>query len=742
MKAGLKRAHKVEIRKEHKKISLLFIILSVLMVSCFSQLKNKYKIWDVYGGGKENMHYSSLNQIDTSNVNDLQVAWVYNTGDADTLRGSQIQVNPVIVNNILYGVSPKLKLFALDAATGKQQWLFDPLLDTNKLSGDKVNKISLTICRGIAFYKGDKNDSRIFYTAGSLLYCINALTGIPVSSFGDNGRIDLHNDLGRDVKDLHVASTTPGIIYKDLIIIGSSVSEEAAAAPGHIRAYDVHTGKLRWIFHTIPQPNEDGYETWEDKNAYQHIGGTNVWAGFSMDEEKGIVFAPVGSATYDFYGGKRIGSNLYANCVLALDAATGKRIWHFQTVHHDLWDRDLPAAPVLVNIIKDGKQIEAIAQVTKSGFVFLLDRTTGKPVYPINEMPVPTETDLAGEQPWPTQPIPSFPQPFVRQLFTENDLNRLVPDSSFQDIKKRWQGAKHDHLFTPPSKQGTIIFPGFDGGAEWGGPSYDPTTGMLYVNANEMAWILTMVDVNKKTDFVQEKNIDAAKRIYTANCMGCHGTERQGSGNNPSLVDINKKYTITTFKEVISSGRRMMPAFKQLSEIEKDALASFIMEDKSKQEKKFIGHVNANGTYLKMPYASTGYNKFLTKEGYPAIDPPWGTLNAINLNSGKLIWKVTLGDYPELKDRGIHSGTENYGGSVVTAGGLIFIAATKDSKFRAFNKSSGKLLWETDLPASGFATPSVYKVHGIQYIVIACGGGKLKTKPGDAYVTFALRSKQ
>ncbi len=717
-----------------KKLLPLFTGMIVL-IACNSQKEQTE--WKVYGGSKANTHYSSLREIDTANVAELKVAWEYHTGDADAK--TQIQVNPIIVKGTLFGVSPKLKLFAIDAANGKEKWVFNPL-DTSTANKGR-GYFSMNVCRGVTYYSDHDKDARIFYAAGPTLFCIDALTGKSVLSFADSGKLDLHNDLSRDVKDLYVACTTPGIIYKDLIIIGSRVAEEAAAAPGHIRAYDVHTGKLRWIFHTIPQPNEAGYETWDDKNAYRHIGGANAWSGFSMDEEKGIVFAPIGSASYDFYGGKRLGQDLYANCVLALDAATGKRIWHFQTVHHDIWDRDLPTAPVLITITKDGRQIEAIAQVTKSGFVFLLDRSTGKPVYPINEIAVPTETGLSGEKPWPTQPVPSFPQPFVRQLMTEKDLNHVVPDSSYQDIKKRWQSTRHDHLFTPPSKEGTVIFPGFDGGAEWGGPSFDPLTGILYVNASEMAWILTMVDVKKKDASVREKNIDAGKRIYTTACMNCHGTERQGSGNNPALANMNKKYAETSFRELLNAGRRMMPAFKQLSEGEKAALASFILDNKPAQQKKFIAPVKAEDPYLKMPYTATGYNKFLTKEGYPAIDTPWGSLNAINLNTGKVAWKITLGDYPELKAKGIHSGTENYGGSVVTAGGVLFIAATSDKKFRAFNKRTGQLLWEYDLPAAGFATPSVYEKNGHQYIVIACGGGKLGKSSGDSYLAFALGGK-
>ncbi len=710
-------------------LSLLFLF------ACNAHVANE---WKVYGGNKTSNHYTALREVDTTNVSQLQPAWEYHCKDAD--EHTQIQVNPIIINGILFGVSPKLKLFALDAATGIQKWIFDPL-DTSK-ARKSGGYFSMNVCRGVTYYS-DEKDARIFYAAGASLFCVDAATGKSITSFADNGKLDLHSDLSRDVKNLYVASTTPGIIYKDMIIIGSRVAEDAAAAPGHIRAYDVHTGKLRWIFHTIPQPNEEGYTSWADSNAWQHIGGANVWAGFSMDEEKGILYAPIGSASYDFYGGKRIGEDLFANSVVALDAATGKRIWHFQTVHHDIWDRDLPTAPVLVNITKDGEKINALAQVTKSGFIFLLDRATGKPLYPVNETKVPVETDLIGEQPWPTQPIPSFPEPFARQLLTEKELNHVIPDSSYADLKKRWDSTKHDHMFTPPSKQGTVIFPGFDGGAEWGGPSFDPSTGILYVNASEMPWILTMVDLSKKNiPPLQERNIDAGKRIYTTTCMACHAADRKGSGNNPTLINVQAKYTETSFKNLLNEGRRMMPAFKQLGDGEKEALMSYILENKSLQEKKYTAQRKEEDSYFKMPYSSTGYHKFLTKEGYPAVDTPWGTLHAINLHTGKVEWKATIGDYPELKAKGIHSGTENYGGSVVTAGGLLFIAATSDKKIRAFNKRTGQLLWEHDLPAAGFATPSVYEKNGKQYLVIACGGGKLGKSSGDSYVAFALPIKK
>ncbi len=711
---------------------LLNAINIFIFSSCHFSNEKKYSTWQVYGGNIESNHYSSLTQIDTGNVARLQVAWVYHAGDSDKM--TQIQVNPIVIGNILYGVSPKLKLFALDASTGKQKWSFNPA-DTNEVKG--FGYFMMNVCRGVAYYTDGKDDRRIFYSASSKLFCVNAEDGKLIKSFGDGGKIDLHNDLGREVKDLYVASTTPGIIYKDMIIVGTRVDEDAAAAPGHIRAYDVHTGKLRWIFHTIPQPGEAGYESWDNKEAWKHIGGANAWAGFSMDVEKGILFAPIGSASYDFYGGKRLGNDLYANSVLALDALTGKLIWHFQTVHHDIWDRDLPTPPVLVTITKDGKKIEALAQPTKSGLIFLFDRTTGKPIYPVDEIKVPTETELLGEKPSPTQPWPSWPLPFARQTLNEKDLNTLVPDSSYQDIKKRLASYKTGFIFNPPSKEGTLIFPGYDGGAEWGGPAYDPATGILYVNASEMPWVLTMVDAKQKTD-PNENNLQAGQRLYREKCMSCHGPQMQGGGNYPTLLGIQKKYNEQQLTQLIVSGRRMMPSLAQLSESERKAIASFVLGEKDKQKEKFIAPVRPEDQWYNLPYRGTGYNKFLTKEGYPAVAPPWGTLNAIDLSTGQLVWKDTLGDYRELKAKGIHSGTENYGGPAVTAGGVLFIAATSDAKFRAYNKRTGKLLWETDLPAAGFATPSVYEVDGKQYVVIACGGGKLGKRSGDAYVAFAL----
>jgi quinoprotein glucose dehydrogenase len=527
------------------------------------------------------------------------------------------------------------------------------------------------------------------------------------------------------------------MIYKDLIIMGTRVSEASDAAPGHIRAYDVRTGALKWIFHTIPQPGEYGYETWEDSIAYKNIGGANPWSGFSLDEKRGILFAPVGSASFDFYGGKRRGNALFSDCLLALDAATGKRIWHFQDIHHDVWDKDLPAPPALVTVMHDGKQVDAVAQTTKTGFVFLFDRETGKSLFPIEEKEVPVNTELMGEKLSPTQPFPTLPKPFTRQILHEEDLNNIIPDTSYQDLRKKFLTYKSGNMFNPPSKEGTVIFPGFDGAAEWGGPAFDPATGWLYVNANEMPWILTMTEVKNEVPR-KENYLEAGKRLYLQNCQSCHGPDRKGSGSYPSLLAIGKKYKTDEFSAMVSSGRRMMPSFARLTEQEKAAMASFVLEMKAEQKKPFVELPKSIDTFRHLPYSITGYNKFLTKEGYPAIKPPWGTLNAVNLNTGEIEWKITLGEYPEFKKKGIITGTENYGGPIVTANGLLFIAATRDAKFRVFNKRNGKLLWETTLPAAGFATPSLYSANGKEYIVIACGGGKLGVPSGDSYVAFSL----
>jgi quinoprotein glucose dehydrogenase len=693
------------------------VLLAVLLISASLTLPDKKKTsdveWPEYLGGSDRNHYSTLNQINTSNVSQLTKAWEYHSLDS-----GQVQCNPIIVKGVLYGVTATNQIFALDAATGKEKWKFK----AGKGGGLNTN-------RGVTYWT-DGKESRILYAYDSWLYALDPDSGKPIPSFGSEGRVSLKKGLGETAQDKFVISNTPGTLFEDLIMMPLRLSEGPDAAPGNIQAFNVCTGELAWVFHTIPHPGEFGYNTWP-KDVYKNteVGAANNWAGMAVDKKRGILFVPTGSAGFDFYGGNRAGQNLFANSLLALDARTGKRIWHFQFVHHDIWDRDIPAPPNLITIKKGGKTIDAVAQVTKAGFVYVFDRETGKPVYPINEIAVP-KSDLPEEKSWPTQPIPTLPKPYARTTLKESDIN---PHSVDRDsLLALFRQAKKG-MFQPFGKTPTLIFPGFDGGAEWGGAAVDPD-GIMYVNANEMAWMANLSPTPKDDELT---NLSPGQRVYTLNCVVCHGPERKGNPKSgyPSLVDIGQRRERDYVSNIISNGKGMMPGFTAITGTEKQALIAFLFGDErveaasTSNEKK--------GPFV--PYKFNGYNKFLDSKGYPAISPPWGTLTAIDLNTGKHVWQKTLGELKELTAKGIApTGTENYGGPVITAGGILFIAATKDGMFRAFDKKTGKLLWQTELPAAGFATPSTYEVNGKQFVVVACGGTKLGTKKGDSYVAFAL----
>ena len=683
--------------------------------------------WPVYLG-EGSSQYSGLEQITRDNVGRLEVAWTYRAGDADTEHDrTQIQTSPIVVDGVLYGVSPTLKLFALDASNGAVRWEFDPFS-----AGAVVRRGGTS--RGVTYW-AEGDDRRIFATGGSRLFAVDAATGIPIATFGNNGVVDLHDDLeaGRDVSDLFVISNTPGVIFENLLILPTRAAETNPAAPGHVRAFDVRTGEVVWVFHTIPHPGEFGYDTWP-ADAWQRVGGANNWAGMSVDHQRGLVFVPTGSATPDFYGGDRLGANLFANTLLALDAATGERVWHFQAVHHDIWDRDFPAPPNLVTVETDGVRRDIVAQITKSAHIFMFDRETGEPVFPIEERPVPP-SDIPGEEAWPTQPIPTRPPPFARQRFTEDEVTDLSREAQ-RYARERLRRMRSDGQFVPPSREGTIILPGLDGGGEWGGAAVDPTTGIMYVNANDMPWVGAMVEIEPG-----ERGLlaTAGHRVYAQYCLPCHGIDRAGDplGLYPPLDDLTGRLAREDTLEIILGGRGYMPSHAYLSDRDGEALIAYLYDSDEADPRAEERDETLDDDAPEWVFA--GYRRFLDQEERPAISPPWATLNAIDLNAGEIRWQVTLGDWPELSvDGRPPTGAEAYGGPVVTASGLVFIGATRDERFRAFDVRDGQLLWETGLPAAGYATPITYAVGGKQYVVIAAGGGKVGTASGDAYVAFAL----
>jgi quinoprotein glucose dehydrogenase len=630
------------------------------------------------------------------------VAWTYDTKDA--FQGSEMQSNPVIVDGVLYAMTPKQHAFALDAATGQELWRFDPT--GGNFTGPRIRY------RGVVVH-----DGRVYFNYRYRLFAIDAKTGEKAPGWGnDSGWVDLRAGLGRPVEGLSVSASTPGVVYKDMLIIGTSVPEALPSAPGDVRAYDVKTGALRWSFHTIPHPGERGHETWPP-NAWQYAGGANAWSGVTVDQQRGMVFFATGSASFDFYGANRLGDNLFANSIVALDANTGTYRWHLQGLKHDLWDRDFPAAPTLVTVTRDGRRVDAVAQITKTGHVWLLERETGQELFPSEWKAMP-RADLDGEVAADSQRFPTLPPPFARQQLTEEGLTNRTPEARGAALKV-FRENPTPHPFTTPNRKGLIIFPGVDGGGEWGGPAFDPETGMLYVNSNEMAWVVKMVPREEKS-------------LFGAFCAECHGAAN--TPRAPTLNGVGRRLTRDAIVRAIRDGTGRMPGFAVvLDTAGVEALADQLLTGKP-----------AQGSPAKYPgfskYRNTVFDIFLDHEGYPGVAPPWGTLNSIDLNKGTIVWTIPFGEYPKLAAQGLtNTGTDNYGGAIVTQNGLLIIAATTyDNKIRAYDKANGKLLWEAQLPAAGNATPATYMVNGKQYIVIACGGGKNDAPSGGTYVAFAL----
>lgn len=692
------------------------LIAGLLLICIFGFYKvPEFTDWVAYNGSNDRNHFSSRTQITPINVKNLKLAWSYASGGADTVNHTtQIQCNPIIIQGVMYGVSAGSQAFALDAKSGREIW-------KTSIQEKTPNMTS----RGVAFYSAPGQRSKIFFGYGSYLFALNPKTGKPDEDFGKEGKINLLEGIKRSGADEYTVLNTPISIYKNTLIVGTRVSESAPALLGDIRAFDANSGSLIWTFHTIPKPNEYGYKTWEKAN-YKNVGGANNWMGMAVDSKRGIVFVPTGSAAFDFYGGNRKGDNLFSNCLLALDIRTGKRLWHFQTVHHDIWDRDIPAPPNLFTISQKGKKRDVVSILSKQGFMFVFDRVTGKPIFPIKERPFPA-SDVVGEKTSKTQPIPLWPLPFAKQSFTENEVNDWA--SNKEEIIAELRKSQTGQPFLPLSlTKKTVFYPGTDGGAQWGGAAVDENS-VMYIPAKQNPVYSSLVPVEKTIE-------NSGKSLYVQHCQSCHGVNREGNedGTIPGLREAHKKYSEALLNQLLIKGRGRMPAFNFLSSAEKKAVLAYVEGL----------NVVVEGALKKSaldfsPFTSTGYTRWYDSKGYPVSRPPWGTLTAIEMNSGKHLWQVALGEYPELTAKGIApTGTDLYGGPAVTAGGLLFIAATKDEMFRALDRKTGKILWQYKLPAAGYASPSIYSIDGVQYVVIACGGGKLKTHSGDKYLAFAL----
>ncbi len=688
-------------------ISLILSLIALgVAPASWGQPNPRNADWAVYLGDKATSHYSRLDQIDRSNVTRLRPVWTYETGEK-----GEFQSNAIVVNGVLYTATTSRKILAIDAVTGKQNWMFDPAEHRPGNQGRRQ--------RGVVYWASGA-DRRIFTGAGPYLYALNAATGKLIPGFGKNGSVHM----GEGVETYGAAApsvviNTPGSIYKDMYIVGGSTN-----GPGTIRAYDVRTGRLRWLFNVIPRPGEYGYHSWPPE-AYKTAGGASNWSGLSLDEKRGIVYVPTETAGPDFWGADRKGANLFANSLVALDANTGKRIWHYQLVHHDLLDKDLPAPPVLLTVKQKGLTIDAVAQGAKNGLLFVFDRVNGEPLWPVHEVPIP-QSELAEEPTWPTQPVPDKPAPLTRQTYTIDDVSNISPAAREATTMRFRKGGSHG-AYPAPSLKESIIMPGFDGGMEWGGAAADPG-GVYYANVNEIPWIYQMIPTRN----ADGRPVSAGERAYKIHCSYCHGLDRKGDAASgfPALEGIERRSGREALTRVVNGGVGRMPGFGALPEAQRRSIVDFLLgEDRAP----------ATGRGDGPAYVFGGFRRWFDPEGYPAIKPPWGTLNAVDLNTGELKWRVPLGEYPELTARGIPpTGTENYGGPVVTAGGLLFIGASADETFRAFDKDTGKILWKAKLPFSGNATPSTYMVNGKQYVTISAGGGKSGRPAGGSIVTFAL----